>query len=272
APHIARVTLSGFISGDQPTLTMLDDIAKSKTASAVIVAVDSPGGTAPGSEAVHDALRRVAATKPVVAVVRNIAASGGYIAAVGADRIYARQTSFVGSIGVIIQYPDASRLLNTLGVKVEEVKSTPLKAEPTPFKPTSDEARKALEALIADSYAWFKNLVKQRRGYDDAALTQVADGRVFTGRQALDNKLIDALGDEKTAVEWLAVNRGINKDLAIRDWQPRRPSSWSLLRVSASAAQAFGWDRLARLLAGADVEGEALNAAGVLAVWRPPVE
>ena len=271
-PHIARVTMSGFISGDQRTLKMLEDVEKSKTASAVIVAIDSPGGTAPGSEAVHEALRRIAATRPVVAVVNNMAASGGYIAAMGADRIFARQTSFVGSIGVIIQMPNVSKLLENVGVKMEEVKSTPLKAAPSPFTPVTDEARKALEGLIADSYAWFKNLVKERRNYDAAALDKVADGRVFTGRQALDNKLIDALGHEKEAIEWLVASRNVAKDLPVRDWRPQRDNALRFWSVSAALARWAGLDDMARAMDRTALASDIVGASGVLAVWRPAME
>lgn len=271
-PHIARISLSGFISGDKPTLRMLEDVAKSKTASAVIVSIDSPGGTAPGAEAVHDALRRIAGSKPVVAVVENMAASGGYIAAIAADRIYARQTSFVGSIGVIIQIPNVSKLMDNVGVKMEEIKSTPLKAAPSPFAPTQEDARKAMEALIADSYAWFRTLVRDRRQYDAAALERVADGRVFTGRQALDNKLIDALGNEREAIEWLVANRNIAKDLPVRDWRPRKDSAFGLWSVSAALARWAGFESMAGALDRAGLAGDMASAHGVLAVWRPAVE
>lgn len=271
-PHIARVTLSGFISGDRPTLRMLDDIAKSKSASAVIVTIDSPGGTAPGAEAVHDALRRVASGKPVVAVVDNMAASGGYIAAIAAERIYARQTSFVGSIGVIIQMPNVSKLLDNVGVKVEEIKSTPLKAAPSPFTPTTDDARKAMEGLIADSYAWFRNLVRERRDYDAPGLERVADGRVFTGRQALENRLIDALGSERDAIDWLVANRDVAKDLPVRDWRPRRDNALRFWSVSAALARWLGLEPVAAALDRTAMAAEMAAAHGVLAVWWPSVE
>jgi protease-4 len=271
ANHIARVTISGFISGDRPTLRMIEDIGKSR-ASAVIVSIDSPGGTASGAEALHDALRKLAGQKPMVAVVQNIAASGGYIAAIAADRIFARQNSFVGSIGVIIQYPDISRLLDTVGVKVEEVKSSPLKAAPSGTSPTTEEARRALQNLILDSYAWFRDLVRARRGHDDAGLNAVADGRVFTGRQAVANKLVDAIGNESDAVAWLVANRNVEKDLTVRDWRPRRSDPLRFWTVGSAALRLVGLDGVARLVGDADVVGDALTSSGLLALWRPSME
>src|ERR1700756_2569713 len=179
---IARVTIEGLIRSDQQRVEALERLEKSRAA-AVIVHINSPGGTTAGSEQLYDALVRLKAKKPLVVVVEGLAASGGYIAAVAADHIVAQQSSLVGSIGVLFQYPNFTDLLKTVGVKVEEVKSSPLKAAPTGFEPTSPEARAAIEAVVKDSYDWFRGLVKERRRLDDAALERVADGRVFTGRQ-----------------------------------------------------------------------------------------
>jgi protease-4 len=129
--------------------------------------INSPGGTTAGSEQLYDALVRLKAKKPLVVVVEGLAASGGYITAIAADHIVAQQSSLVGSIGVLFQFPNFTELMKTVGVKVEEVKSSPLKAAPNGFEPTSPEARAALDALVKDSYAWFRGLVKERRGMDD---------------------------------------------------------------------------------------------------------
>src|SRR4029450_12107078 len=107
-------------------------------------------------------------------------ASGGYITAIAADHIIAQRTSLVGSIGVLFQIPNFTDLMKAVGVKVEEIKPSPLKAAPNGFEPTSPEARAAIDALVKDSYGWFRGLVKDRRGMDDAQIEKVADGRVFT--------------------------------------------------------------------------------------------
>jgi len=158
-PQISRVTIQGIIRGNHERTEALDNLARSRNTRAVIVHIDSPGGTTAGSEELHQALRRVAAQKPTVVVIDGIAASGGYMAAMAADHIIAQNSSLVGSIGVVFQYPNLTDLLTKVGVKVEEIKSSPLKAAPNGLEPTTPEARAAVEALVVDSYAWFKDIV-----------------------------------------------------------------------------------------------------------------
>src|SRR5438477_3753997 len=192
AGSIARVQIDGLIRSDSDRTQALERLENSQAA-AVIVHINSPGGTTAGSEQLHDALMRLKAKKPLVVVVEGLAASGGYISAIAADYIVAQQSSLVGSIGVLFQFPNFTELLKTVGVRVEEVKSSPLKAAPNGFEPTSPEARAAIDALVKDSYAWFRGIVKERRSMDDGLLEKVADGRVFTGRQAVELKLVDAI-------------------------------------------------------------------------------
>jgi protease-4 len=271
---IARVKIQGLIRGDQDRTASLDRLAKSNVR-AVIVHVDSPGGTTAGSEQLHHALRRVAAQKPMVVVVDGLAASGGYIAAMAADQIIAQGTSIVGSIGVLAQYPNVTELMRTIGVSVESIRSSPLKAAPSGVEPTSPEARAALEALVMDSYAWFKGMVKERRGMDDALLGRVADGRVFTGRQGLELKLVDRLGDEQTALEWLEKEKSIDSKLPVRDWplKPRLGDLTFLHLAAISTLEALGFDALARRVEGlSTIQAlERLNLDGLLALWHPPI-
>ncbi len=270
---IARVTLTGLIRSDQQRVEALERLGKSR-AQAVIVHINSPGGTTSGSEQLHDSLMRLKEQKPTVVVVDGLAASGAYIAALGADYIVALETSLVGSIGVLFQYPNVADLLKTLGIKVEEVKSTPLKASPNGFEPTSPEARAAIEAIVLDSYAWFRGLVKARRQLDDAGIERVADGRVFTGRQAVALKLVDQLGDEKTALAWLAKEKNIDPSTPVRDFRLRdRLSDLPFLHTAAVAVlDAAGLGAFARRIEewGALQAVERLSLDGLLALWHPP--
>ncbi len=270
--YIARVTIQGIIRGDTDRVEALERLAKS-SARAVIVHVDSPGGTTAGAEQLYGALRRVADKKPTVVVVDGLAASGGYVAAMSADHIVSQSTSLVGSIGVLFQYPNVADLLTKLGVKVEEIKSSPLKASPNGFEPTSPEARAAIEAIVRDSYDWFRGMVKDRRHLDDAALDRVADGRVFTGRQGIDLKLVDQIGTEQTAIDWLAKEKNIDPKLKVRDWQLKsRFSELPFLHVVVAAGlDAVGLPAVARrILDMSTVQAvERLNLDGLLALWHP---
>ena len=269
---IARINIEGLIRSDQKRVEALEQLEKSQAA-AVIVHINSPGGTTAGSEQLYDALVRLKAKKPLVVVVEGLAASGGYITAIAADHIIAQQSSLVGSIGVLFQFPNFAELLKTVGVKVEEVKSSPLKAAPNGFEPTSPEARDALASLVKDSYAWFRGLVKERRGMDDALLEKVSDGRVFTGRQAVELKLIDQLGDEKTAVAWLVAQKGIKADLPIRDYKlsPRFGDLTFLRTAAAVTFDALGLSTIARQIeqTGMAQAADRLGLEGMLALWHP---
>jgi protease-4 len=269
---IARVTLTGLIRSDPERVEALERLGRSR-AKAVIIHINSPGGTTSGSEELHDALMRLKEQKPTVVVVDGLAASGAYIAAISADHIVAQETSLVGSIGVLFQYPNFSDALKTLGIKIEEIKSSPLKAAPNGFEPTSPEARAAIESIVMDSYAWFKDLVKTRRGLDDAALDRVADGRVFTGRQGVALKLVDELGDEKTAIEWLAKEKNIDPKTPVRDYRLRdRFSDLPFLHSAAVVTlEAMGFGTIARHVEdwGAVRAVDQLNLDGLLALWHP---
>jgi protease-4 len=270
--HIARITISGFISGDRRTLDLIKSLEDSKAA-AVLVKIDSPGGTVSGSEALYDQLRLLAAKKPIVAVVDGLAASGGYIAAMGSDRIVARQTSLVGSIGVLFQLPNVGQLMNSIGVKLEEVKSSPLKAAPNGFEPTSPEARAALQRVVDDNYDWFKRLVRERRKLAEGEVATVSDGRVHSGRQGLALKLVDEIGGEKEAIAWLEREKGVAKDLKVRDWRRRSESSAANLWSMAEAVmRAAGLDNVAAIIARAADQPVGLRLDAPLALWQPAGE
>jgi protease-4 len=270
--YIARIRIEGLIRGNQDRVEALERLAKSH-AKAVIVHVDSPGGTTAGSEQLYDSLRALQARKPMVVVVDGLAASGAYIAAISADHIIAQDTSLVGSIGVLFQYPNFTQVLKTIGIQVEEVKSSPLKAAPNGFEPTSPEARAAIAAIVSDSYAWFKNLVQDRRKMNDAQLAGVDDGRVFTGRQGLGLKLVDEIGNEKTALAWLSREKQVPATTPVRDYSLRpRFSEFSFLHVAALTFQAVGLSAAAQRIEawGAVQAVERLNLDGLLALWHPP--
>lgn len=215
--YIARHTVQGLIVEDVRRHRALAAIAEDENARALIVRIDSPGGTVVGGESLYRSLRAVADRKPVVAVLGGLATSAGYMAAIGADRVVARRGTITGSIGVVMHTTEISGLLDKLGIGAETIRSGPLKAVPSGFEKLTDDGREVLRELIADSHRMFLDLVAERRGLTGAGLARVADGRVLTGRQALDAELVDAIGGETEAVAWLEAEKGIAAGLPFRD-------------------------------------------------------
>ncbi|MBM1173406.1 signal peptide peptidase SppA [Microvirga arabica] len=267
--QIARISIDGVITGNQRLADLMRRVGESSTVSGVVISINSPGGTTTGSEELFRNIRRLAEKKPVVTFVDGTAASGGYITALATDYIVARETAIVGSIGVLFQYPDLTGLMGQIGVKVEAVKSAPLKAEPNPFTPTSPEARAAMQAVVNDTYDWFKNLVRERRRLNEGELSTASTGQVFSGRQAVPLKLIDKIGSERDAVAWLEQEKGVAKDLPIRDWEPRSDRDISIFAMSATMADIFGFERVAEALRRTSAQAEIARLDGLLAVWQP---
>ncbi|MCB1547554.1 MAG: signal peptide peptidase SppA [Hyphomicrobiaceae bacterium] len=269
--QIARVEISGLITEDRDLLTLLKRLAKDKSVEAVIVSVNSPGGTTVGGEAVFEALRELAKTKPVVAVFGTIATSAAYIVGLATDRIVARGNTITGSVGVIFQWAEVSQLLEKLGVKMHEIKSGALKANPSMFQPLDPAGRKIAEQMVQESQRWFLGLVKSRRGIDAAAVPGLQEGRVFSGREALGHKLIDEIGSEAEAIRWLEEKRGVTKSLKIVDRKAKRAAQWSWLRgATAYLLSLLGpaGERIAQFLV--DERGWGLTRLdGLLSVWQP---
>jgi protease IV len=271
--QIARIEVDGFIAGDQRMADLFRRVADAGNVRGVVISIDSPGGTTTGAEELYRGIRRLAERKPLVAFVDGTAASGGYITAMAADHIVARETSLIGSIGVLFQYPNVAGLLDRIGVQVEDVKSGPLKAEPSGYKPTTPEARAALQAIVNDTFGWFKTLVAERRKLDEAAVATVSTGQVFSGRQSLPLRLVDELGGEREAIAWLEREKNVPTELPVREWRPRRDRDGLDLWVAAAAgADLLGLDGLAERLRHAGSALEAARAEGLLALWRPSLD
>jgi protease-4 len=266
--HIAKIRIEGTITEDEDLLERLAKVRESDAVKGVILAIDSPGGTTAGGEAIFDEVRKLAAEKPVVAQVGTLAASAGYMIASASDHIVARKSSIIGSIGVLVQFPDITGLMDKVGVKLEEVKSSPLKAEPSPFNPTTDEERAMLRSMIMDSYDWFVGLVDERRPLTRTEAAALADGSIFTGRQALQNKLVDELGGEGEAIGWLAT-KGVDGKLEVVEWKAK-DGGWFLSTeaLAGVVSRLVGLsDPGATLLK--ELGGERLFLDGLLSVWQP---
>ena len=253
--HIARIQIAGIIVDDQARDQALITVADDDKVKALIVKIDSPGGTYVGGEAIYQSLRMVAEKKPVVAMMGTTAASAGYMTALGGDHIVARASTLTGSIGVLLQTANINKLMDKIGVDPITIKSAPLKAQPNPMEPFSPEARKVTEELVADFFDMFVSLVSERRSMSKEKVLKLADGRAFSGRQAFANGLIDAIGAEPEVRKWLAEKHKIADDLPIKDVKVvDDDKTWRDLLDSKIGKVLFS---------------ERLSLDGVISLWQP---
>jgi protease-4 len=215
--HITRVTVKGLITEDRKVTEAIDALADNNQVKALIVSIDSPGGSVSGGESLHDAIGRVAAKKPVVVTMGGLAASAGYMVALPAQRIFAREATLTGSIGVLLETGEVSGLLGKIGISALVVRSGPLKDEPSLVRPTSPEGKEVLQGLVNDMYDQFLEMVVAGRHLDIEKVRSMADGRAYTGRQALRLGLVDAIGGEREAKDWLTSAKGVPAGLPVED-------------------------------------------------------
>lgn len=264
--QIARVTIEGVITEDRKQIELLRSIANADHVKGLIVFVNSPGGTTTGGEAVYRNLRDISKKKPVVAQFGTIAASAAYIVGLGTDHIVSRGNTITGSVGVIMQWPEFTGLLDKVGVKMNTVKSGSLKAEPSPFKPLDDENRKILDDMIAESQRWFVGLVQTRRNVDTATIPGLLEGRVYSGREALQHKLIDEIGGEDEARSYLVAKRNVPADLKVIDWKPKTERNWPFTNAIANSLL----QGLAALLGSGTLTSLSSSGLdGMVSVWYP---
>ena len=219
--RIARLSVAGLVTDNQRLDRKIADLATDRSVKALLVYIDTPGGSVAGGQGLHDAIARVAEHKPVVAVMGGVAASAGYMIAVPAERIFCREGTLTGSIGVRLDAPQLSGLLQKLGVADQVIVSGPLKDQPSLTQPLSPEGRQVLQGLVMDLYEQFVGMIAQGRHMDPARVRELADGRAYTGRQAVQLGLVDQIGGELEAREWLASAKGISAKLPVRDVKQR---------------------------------------------------
>ena len=271
--HVAKIKISGVITNDEAMLALLDKVGENDKVTSVILNISSPGGSTVGGEATFEAVRKLTEKKPVVTTVGTLATSAGYMVAAATDHVVAHRSSIIGSIGVLFQYADASKLLDNIGVKVEAVKSSPLKAEPSPFNPATPEAIAMIDEVIQDTYVWFVDLVAERRDMTKAEVHLLADGSVFSGNQALQNGLIDAIGGEDIALQWLQEEKGIGEDLKVVEYKPVRSGGGffenpagliklaELLGIQLSSNDLLEFEKLIR---------QRVLLDGLVSIWQVP--
>jgi len=264
--HVAEVKIDGFIATRPQAVDLIDQAASADSVEAILLHIDSGGGAASGGEALYRAIRKASGKKPVVAIIDGVGASAAYMAAVAADRVFARETAITGSIGVIFQYAHFEELLQKVGAEYEEIKSAPLKGEPSMFEATSPQAEAMIQALVDDTFDWFVDIVAERRELPMATTRRLADGSIFTGRQAVANGLIDAVGTDAEARAWLQSARGVSEDLPVREWNGEEPFGALLAgQAVVGLARLVGLD-----LDIAPILPQRLVVDGLLSVWHAP--
>jgi len=256
--YVARLPVDGIITDDPKLVAAVRKLGDDRSVKALIVAIDSPGGSVGGGESLHDAIAEVAAKKPVVAVMGGLAASAAYMIAVPAARIFAYPGTLTGDIGVFLQTADISGLLGKLGIGTEVIKSGPLKDEPNFLAPLTPQARDMLQGIVTNLYDQFVAMVAAGRHMDVAKVRQLADGRPYTGQQALQLGLIDAIGDEHNARQWLASTKGVSEDLPVRD-----VSTEGFLASELSGSLQWMLDGFSK-----SIVSQWLSIDGIWAVWQ----
>ncbi len=223
--RVGLIRVEGAILDAQETVSELKRFGKSPSVKAIVLRIDSPGGGVVPSQEIHDAVIRVRSenNKKVVASMGTVAASGGYYIAVASDRIMANPGTLTGSIGVIMELANLQGLLKKVGVESVVIKSGAHKDLASPFRKMSTEDRKILQAVLDDVHEQFIEAVAEGRALDLADVRSLADGRIFTGRQARTARLVDELGNLDDAIQTAAELAGIEGKPTVVE--PRRPFS-----------------------------------------------
>jgi protease-4 len=269
-PHIARVKILGIIQEDPDRQELLKKIAQSSSVKAVILRINSPGGTTVGGEALHKALLDLRKKKPVVAVFSTIATSAAYMAGIASEHVVARGGTITGSVGVILQWAEVTEMMNKLGIKMEEVKSGTLKAVPSPFQPLDEAGRGLTREMVQESQRWFVDLVAESRKIDPDAIPGLTEGRIYSGRQAVEHKLIDQIGGEDEAIAWLEEKRQIPRDLKVIDWKSEESGAtgWLSGAIKSLLSRVGLPSSIAEILLGRGNALERVQLDGLVSVWH----
>lgn len=242
ARHVVRVNVSGIIGSERQLTQAVRSLAKDDSVVAVVLTVDSPGGSVAGGESLHDALTFVAAAKPVVAVMEGTAASAGYMISLPAARIFASNATLTGSIGVILETGSAGGLLEKLGLSADAIISGPLKDQPSFTHGLSLAGRDYLQALVNNLFGQFVTMVAQARHLDEVRVRQLADGRAYSGQQALELGLVDEIGGEMEARTWLEKDKSVRADIPITDLKLGSFYDRTIGATLSFVSQRFGLD------------------------------
>jgi protease-4 len=240
---------SDGMSGAETIVEQLEKARKDNTVKAVVLRIDSPGGTPAGSEEIYNEINKVKLSKPVYASMGDVAASGGYYIASACNRIYANQSTATGSIGVIMETPNLSGLFEKIGVDLEVVKSGRHKDIGNPARPMTPEERQLIQEMVDDTYDQFVTAVSKGRNMPKTKVVQLATGRIFTGRQAKEVGLIDEFGGLRDTILAAARAGGIKGEPQVAKYSKGGPLAQLLMESrSSKTLTPADYDRLADLI------------------------
>jgi len=257
-PFIGFLEVEGVIVNDYERQRHLADFAANPNGKALLVRINSPGGTVVGGESLYSQLKSLSAVKPVAIVMGELATSAAYMASLGGERIFSYEGSVTGSIGVLLQSIQIKKMLSNFGIEAETFKSGEFKAAPNPLEEITPAVRKQTQATVDEIQDIFVNLVAQNRQLSHQRVKELADGKVFSGRQALQVGLIDELGGEQAALQWLKVGKQVDIVLPLRDIVPQDPPFQNLVERFGAVSKGI-----------ANIKDLAnINAlGGVLSIW-----
>jgi protease-4 len=231
---VGIVELKGLIISSEQTLKQLTEFRHDPNVKSVVLRIDSPGGSVGASQEIYKEVMRTNEVKPVIASMGSMGASGGYYAALGAENIIANPGTMTGSIGVIVKLPNLEGLFEKIGYRSEVIKSGPLKDVGASNRPMSEEERKLMQDLIDNVYGQFVRDIAAARGMEEDIIQELADGRVYTGEQALEVGLIDSLGNFTDAITIAADMGGLDIE-APRLIYPKVDRKFSLFNLLTNA-------------------------------------
>ncbi len=254
--YVARVKIQGVVGENQKFYDLLDDIKEDDDIKAVLLHLDTPGGTAVGGEALYKKIKDINSVKPVVVSMRSVCASAGYMISLAADQVYAMSGTITGSIGVIFQTAEFSELASKVGVTPITVRSGPLKGTPSMAEPLQPHERAVLQDMIDEFHTVFVTMVSEGRNLDMQTVRNIADGRIYSAPKALELGLIDAIGGEDEAFEWLVAQHDIDESLEIKDMGVKSKFDNIL-------------DRFAKQTGLAQLTEQLDSDNGMLLLWKP---
>ena len=221
SPFIAKLYLEGIISNDTDLVEKINQLKKKENLKAILLKVNSPGGTFVSSKEIYDSLKFFDDTIPIAIYMKEVATSGAYLVSLGADQIFANTGTITGSVGVILQTADISILLDKIGINPLVIKSGDLKAVPNPLEKSNEYQISYVKDIVIIMQKEFSKIVKLEREISAENFLKINDGRIFTGSQAKEINLIDEIGVEDDAIEWLKKKAGLDDKVKIIDYVER---------------------------------------------------